>query len=381
MGTGRPWRESPGAPKGYVDPMPSTSSRPSTHGARLRGAEHVTRCVAFLRAINVGGHVVTMETLRGLFVALGLKDVETFIASGNVIFTKSATRLPVLHRRIEERLRTALGYEVKTFIRSEAEVAAIASYQPFPKPEVQRAKTLAVGFLTAPLEASAKRIVMALRTEIDSFHVHGREVYWLSKKKQSDSTFSNARFEKATNCRATFRGLSTVTRLVAKYGWLSCVLCATLGVLPSCQRAARAPDPNATAATRDAIATTLQRYMVAARAVNAESIASFFSPTGMLLEPGIAPIHTRDSIRAFMASFPGVQVDSATATADTIEIWGGSALVWGSFFERLRFPGQPPSEQHGEFVMQWVRQADGTWLIQRYLRVPVLTITSAQSGR
>ena len=180
----------------------------------------MTRFVAFLRAINVGGHVVTMEKLRGLFVALGLKNVETFIASGNVVFTKSATRLPVLQRRIEERLRSSLGYEVKTFLRSEAEVAAIASYHPFPKPAVQRAKAFSVGFLAAPLDASASRILMALKTEIDSFHVHGREVYWLCKDKQSDSTFSNALFEKATNCRATFRGMNTVTRLVAKYGWI-----------------------------------------------------------------------------------------------------------------------------------------------------------------
>lgn len=162
---------------------------------------------------------------------------------------------------------------------------------------------------------------------------------------------------------------------------LRCVLFATLAVLPSCQRAARDPDPNEAAATRDAIATTLQRYMVAARAVNADSIASFTAPTGMLLEPGITPIYTRDSIRAFMASFPGVEVDSATATPDTIEVWGGSVLVWGTYFERLRFPGQPLSEQHGKFVIQWVRQVDGTWLIQRYLRVPVLTTTAAQSGR
>ncbi len=177
-----------------------------------------TRLIAFLRAINVGGHVVTMEELRGLFAALGLKGVETFIASGNVIFAKPGTNLQALHQRIEERLRASLGYEVKTFIRTEAEVAAIASYQPFPKPQVQRAETLTVGFLAAPLEISAKRILMALQTEVDSFHVHGREVYWLCKKRQSESTFSNARFEKAVNCRATFRGISTVTRLVAKYG-------------------------------------------------------------------------------------------------------------------------------------------------------------------
>ena len=46
------------------------------------------RLIAFLRAINVGGHTVTMMKLRKEFEALGLQDVETFIASGNVIFTR-----------------------------------------------------------------------------------------------------------------------------------------------------------------------------------------------------------------------------------------------------------------------------------------------------
>ena len=41
---------------------------------------------AFLRAINVGGRVVKMDRLRTLFEAAGLRGVETFIASGNVVF-------------------------------------------------------------------------------------------------------------------------------------------------------------------------------------------------------------------------------------------------------------------------------------------------------
>lgn len=153
------------------------------------------------------------------FAALGLKDVETFIASGNVLFTKPATSLQLLHQRIEQRLHASLGYEVKTFIRTEAEVAAIACHEPFPKAQVQRAESYNVGFLAAPLGAPAKRILMALQTEIDRFHVHGREVYWLCKKKQSESTFSNDVFEKALNVRATFRGMNTVARLVAKFGF------------------------------------------------------------------------------------------------------------------------------------------------------------------
>ncbi len=72
-----------------------------------------------------------------------------------------------------------------------------------------------------------------------------------------------------------------------------------------------------------------------------------------------------------MASFPGVRVEVATATPDTIEVFGETGLLWGSYFERLAFPGQPLSEQHGKFVIEWRRQADGSWLIHRYYRVPL----------
>ncbi len=125
------------------------------------------------------------------------------------------------------------------------------------------------------------------------------------------------------------------------------------------------------AETRAEVTEALGRYMVAARAVDAPAIAAFFTPTGVLFEPGIFPIVGADSIRAFMGSFPGVVVDSAVSMPETIEVFGDTALLWGSYFEKLSFPGQPVSEQHGRFVMEWVRQPDGRWLIQRYYRVPL----------
>ena len=140
-------------------------------------------------------------------------------------------------------------------------------------------------------------------------------------------------------------------------------------------------DLAAEATARDQVAAAMQRYMVHARAVNADSVAASFTPTGTLLEPGIFPIETRDSIRAFMASFPGVRVDSATATPDTIEVLGDTALLWGSYFERLAFPGQPLSEQYGRFVVEWLRQPDGAWLIHRYYRVPLPGPPTASSNR
>ena len=176
------------------------------------------RLIAFLRAINVGGHNVTMAKLRGLFESLSLKDVETFIASGNVIFASRSKDIRALQQKIENELLRSLGYEVKTFIRTIPEVAAIARYKPFNESQLSSATALNVALLADPLSAGAEKSLMALKTEIDDFHVHGREVYWLCKTRQSDSRFSNTRFEKIVNARATWRNVNTVVRLAAKYG-------------------------------------------------------------------------------------------------------------------------------------------------------------------
>ena len=125
------------------------------------------------------------------------------------------------------------------------------------------------------------------------------------------------------------------------------------------------------AAARREVAAALQRYQNAARMVDADAMSAAFAPSGVLFEPGIPPIVTRDSIRAFLASFPGVKVHAATATPDTIDVFGDRAYLWGSYFEHLSFPGQPTSEQHGKFVTEWARQPDGRWLIARMYRIPL----------
>ena len=177
----------------------------------------MTRYIAFLRAINVGGHTVRMQHLRLLFEALGLSRVETFIASGNVIFESDARNAAKLGRTIEAHLTESLGYEVATFLRTDAEVAAIAAYTPFPTSALESAVALNVAFLAEPLNDARKRLLAGFTTEIDDFHVHGREMYWLCRTRQSESTFSNQRFEKALGIRATFRGVNTVAKLAAKY--------------------------------------------------------------------------------------------------------------------------------------------------------------------
>ncbi|HUI89625.1 MAG TPA: DUF1697 domain-containing protein [Anaerolineales bacterium] len=177
----------------------------------------MTRSIAFLRAINVGGHIVKMDFLRTLFESLGFSNVETFIASGNVLFETNSRSISALEARIEMELREALGYEVATFIRTEAELKAVAVYQAFSRSQLEAAIAFNVAFLKEPPDAAMQRKVMGWKTDIDDFAIHGRELYWLCKKRQSQSTFSNAVLERALGKPSTIRGLETVRKIVARF--------------------------------------------------------------------------------------------------------------------------------------------------------------------
>ena len=177
----------------------------------------MTRYIAFLRAINVGGRFIKMETLRGHFEALGLDKVETFINSGNVIFETRAAKTGALEKKVEAALRQAMGYQVNTFIRTAAELAEIAAYQP-PLPPLPAKGGLYLAFVQAPPGAPANEKLAALDSPGDKFHVHDRQVYWWRDGGYSDSPLSGSgRFEKLLGVPTTVRNATTVQKLAAKY--------------------------------------------------------------------------------------------------------------------------------------------------------------------
>lgn len=180
----------------------------------------MTRYIAFLRAINVGGHgVIKMDQLRRIVAeSIGLPKVESFIASGNVMFESSTRNAKTLEKNIAAQLEKTLGYEVAAFIRTAAELREIAAYEPFADPKVKAdGALLYIGFLADPLGPAAKRIVASFKTDVDDFRVNQREIYWQCRIRSSESEFSLARLEKALGRQATFRNSTTVRKIAALY--------------------------------------------------------------------------------------------------------------------------------------------------------------------
>lgn len=175
--------------------------------------------VAFLRAINVGGHTVKMDHLRALFTEMGFDKVSSFIASGNVIFESYSQDPSALETQIEAKLLAALGYEVKTFLRTVAEVTAAAA----PDAEILAGTeadsvTLYVGFMHEPLTAEGEAKLAALCSPVDTLFARGRELYWRCSVPSVDSKVSGAALEKTLKQAVTLRNITTVRNLAAKYG-------------------------------------------------------------------------------------------------------------------------------------------------------------------
>jgi uncharacterized protein (DUF1697 family) len=156
-----------------------------------------------------------MDHLRRLFEEMGFSKVETFIASGNVIFESTSKSGKALEKKIATKLEESLGYRVDTFVRSIAELAEIDAYKPFA--DNDPGSTLFIVFTGAGLSDEAKGELRACATTAHQFEANGREVYWLRRVKFSESEISPAKLEKVMRMPGTVRNSNTVRRILSKH--------------------------------------------------------------------------------------------------------------------------------------------------------------------
>ena len=174
--------------------------------------------IAFLKAINVGGHTVKMDYLKKQFEKMGFPNVETFIASGNVIFESKSKSVDSIRKKIEIELEKSLGYKVPTFIRTSAELKEISTYKPFKVSDlINKQNSLYIGFLDNQPDKDSQKKVLALSNKANEFHFNKNELYWLCRKNFSDSGITGNKLEKALGINTTVRNSTTIVKMALKY--------------------------------------------------------------------------------------------------------------------------------------------------------------------
>ncbi len=173
---------------------------------------------AFLKGMNLGNRRLTNEELRGHFEAIGLTEVATFRASGNVVFSSPRRRSErALAELIEGELASLLGYPVATFVRTGRELREIAGAEPFDAPTRARLHGKPqVMLLGREPAAAARRAALALGGEEDALAFGKCELFWLPAGGISDSALDMKALEGALG-PVTVRTLGTVEQIATRH--------------------------------------------------------------------------------------------------------------------------------------------------------------------
>jgi uncharacterized protein (DUF1697 family) len=152
-----------------------------------------------------------MDVLREVFSGLGFDNVETFIASGNVIF--DTRRRAGLAAAIEEELEQALGFDVPVFLRTGSEVVAVTECRPFADVSDQAE----ISFLPAEPSSGAVESLLATVAGNDRLAVVGREVYWYHPGRRDESPHKESTVMRLLGMPTTQRSARTVLRIAEKF--------------------------------------------------------------------------------------------------------------------------------------------------------------------
>jgi uncharacterized protein (DUF1697 family) len=184
--------------------------------AATASGNKMIRYVAFLRAINVGGQrLIKMEELARIFTAAGLKNVRTYIQSGNVLFDSASANAAGLRKKIEKALRSVFGYEVPVMIRRLADIEEMVRRNPFQKIEPGADVMLFVVFLSDEPRHDPELPLMSAIENIEVFEVKERAAFILShRKKNGMFGFPNKFVEKTLGVSGTTRNWSTVNKIL-----------------------------------------------------------------------------------------------------------------------------------------------------------------------
>ena len=170
--------------------------------------------IALLRGINVGGHsVIKMADLREFFKSFGLSEVSTYIQSGNVLFTSNESNRDVLSTNLEHNLESALGYPIRIFLYTTAELRDASSKNPFEPEHHDHEQLCHLLFLSEKPDSDHIESLMALQGEEYRFRVENQVLYYAYARSAAGHR-RNINFEKILGVTGTSRSWKVVKKLI-----------------------------------------------------------------------------------------------------------------------------------------------------------------------
>lgn len=172
--------------------------------------------ISLLRGVNVGGNnKIKMDALRAIYESVGgVERPETYIQSGNVIFSTRERNLAKLRLRLEEAIERSAGFRVPVVLRTLDQMREVVARNPFAARAAAEPAKLLVTFLFDAPEADAVMSAAAIKIEPDEMRIQGSEMYVYFPNGQGQSKLPAAKIERALGVTGTGRNWNTVLKLI-----------------------------------------------------------------------------------------------------------------------------------------------------------------------
>jgi len=172
--------------------------------------------VGLLRAINLGSHnKVSMAALKALLADLGLKNPQTVVQSGNVVFESPSRSTATLEKLLEASVATTLGITTPFLVRSADEWQEAIAANPFSREaKLNPGRMVLMPLKDAPTPAAAKALRDAIKGR-EVMEVKGRNAYFLYPEGIGTSKLTISLIERKLGTTGTARNWNTVLKLGA----------------------------------------------------------------------------------------------------------------------------------------------------------------------
>ena len=174
--------------------------------------------VALLYSIILGeGRRVVMADLKAMAEGLGLKNVRTLVATGNLVFEARATKIADLELRLEAAFEKTFGRHVDIIVRGADDWLRLASGNPFPVESAEAGDQVAVRVMRKPATADAVAALHAYAAEDEQVLSVEGDIWVVFSRERPSSRLLAATNHKRLGI-GTSRNWNTVRRLAEMVG-------------------------------------------------------------------------------------------------------------------------------------------------------------------
>ena len=172
----------------------------------------MARLIALLRAVNVGGRKLPMAELRALCGNLGWEDVETYIQSGNLVFSAPG-KAEALETKLEKAIKERFGFHSEVMVRSASQWAKLLAANPFGEASEAEPNRVLVGLPKSELASGAAGAIAARASAGERVEAAGGALWFHYPEGVGTSKITPSLIDRSAGSPVTARNWRTMLKL------------------------------------------------------------------------------------------------------------------------------------------------------------------------